>query len=167
MLVNLSFSRSVPPSSLPCIRCTSLLVCPVGGIAVSLEDVLRTNLGYFLPHDFFLTASSLGRAVSFCYWSSLWAAGSLGMAPWVKLFFPCSFRGWWWLPLLLVSGVHAHHLLFSTVHTFIHFMGNRWWDRGNSVRLYLLGLQNHCRWWLQPWNEKTLTPWKESYDQPR
>ena len=30
-----------------------------------------------------------------------------------------------------------------------------------------LGLQNHCRWWLQPWNEKTLTPWKESYDQPR
>ena len=29
------------------------------------------------------------------------------------------------------------------------------------------GLQNHCRWWLQPWNEKSLTPWKESYDQPR
>ena len=29
------------------------------------------------------------------------------------------------------------------------------------------GLQTHCRWWLQPWNEKTLTPWKESYDQPR
>ena len=29
------------------------------------------------------------------------------------------------------------------------------------------GLQNHCRWWLQPWNEKTLTPWKKSYDQPR
>ena len=20
------------------------------------------------------------------------------------------------------------------------------------VRLYPLGLQNHCRWWLQPWN---------------
>ena len=29
------------------------------------------------------------------------------------------------------------------------------------------GLQNHCRWWLQPWNEKTLTPWEKSYDQPR
>ena len=29
------------------------------------------------------------------------------------------------------------------------------------------GLQNHCKWWLQPWNLKTLTPWKESYDQPR
>ena len=27
--------------------------------------------------------------------------------------------------------------------------------------------QNHCRWWLQPWNQKTLTPWKKGYDQPR
>ena len=23
---------------------------------------------------------------------------------------------------------------------------------GNSVRLYFFGLQNHWRWWLQPWN---------------
>ena len=22
----------------------------------------------------------------------------------------------------------------------------------NSDRLYFFGLQNHCRWWLQPWN---------------
>ena len=29
---------------------------------------------------------------------------------------------------------------------------NRWGNSGNSVRLYFLGLQNHCRWWLQPWN---------------
>ena len=29
-----------------------------------------------------------------------------------------------------------------------------------------LGVQNHCRWWLQPCNKK-LTPWKKSYDQPR
>ena len=27
-----------------------------------------------------------------------------------------------------------------------HFMGNRWGDSGNSVRLYFGGLQNHCRW---------------------
>ena len=26
------------------------------------------------------------------------------------------------------------------------FMGNRWGNRGNSVRLYFSGLQNHCRW---------------------
>ena len=31
----------------------------------------------------------------------------------------------------------------------------------------LRGLQNHCRCWLQPWNEKTLAPWKKSYDHPR
>ena len=27
-----------------------------------------------------------------------------------------------------------------------HFMGNRWGNSGNSVRLNFLGLQNHCRW---------------------
>ena len=27
-----------------------------------------------------------------------------------------------------------------------HFMGNRWGNSGNSIRLYVLGLQNHCRW---------------------
>ena len=30
-----------------------------------------------------------------------------------------------------------------------------------------LGLQNHRWWWLQLWNQKTLAPWKRSYDQPR
>ena len=34
-----------------------------------------------------------------------------------------------------------------------HFMANRW---GNSDSLYFGGLQNHCRWWLQPWNSKRL-----------
>ena len=46
-------------------------------------------------------------------------------------------------------------------------MANRWGNSGNSGWLYFLGLHNHCRWWLQQWNHKTLTPWKESYDQPR
>ena len=27
-----------------------------------------------------------------------------------------------------------------------HFMANRWGNNGNSDRLYLGGLQNHCRW---------------------
>ena len=31
-----------------------------------------------------------------------------------------------------------------------------WWidgeNNGNSERLYFGGLQNHCSWWLQPWN---------------
>ena len=25
-------------------------------------------------------------------------------------------------------------------------------NNGNSDRLYFLGFQNLCRWWLQPWN---------------
>ena len=27
-------------------------------------------------------------------------------------------------------------------------MANRWGNNGNSERLYIGGLQNHCRWWL-------------------
>ena len=46
-------------------------------------------------------------------------------------------------------------------------MANRWGNNGYSEGLYFGGLQNHCRWWLQPWNEKTLAPWKKSYDQPK
>ena len=46
-------------------------------------------------------------------------------------------------------------------------MANRWGINGISDRLYFFGLQNHCRWWLPPWNWKTLTPWKKSYNQPR
>ena len=32
-----------------------------------------------------------------------------------------------------------------------HSMENRWGKNGNSNRPYFRGLQNHCRWWLQPW----------------
>ena len=46
-------------------------------------------------------------------------------------------------------------------------MANRWGNSGNSGWFYFWGLQNHCRWWLQPWNLKMLTPWKESYGQRR
>ena len=34
------------------------------------------------------------------------------------------------------------------------------WNNGNSDRLYFLGFQNHCGWWLQPWNKK-------AHDKPR
>ena len=48
-----------------------------------------------------------------------------------------------------------------------HFMANRWGNNGNSDRFYFLGFQNLCRMWLQPWNSKTLAPWKKSYDKSR
>ena len=31
-----------------------------------------------------------------------------------------------------------------------HFMANRWGNNGNSETWFIF--QNHCRWWLQPWN---------------
>ena len=33
-----------------------------------------------------------------------------------------------------------------------HFMVNRKGKSGSSDRFSFLGLRNHCRWWLQPWN---------------
>ena len=39
------------------------------------------------------------------------------------------------------------------------------WMRSFPIfSFYFLGLQNHCGWWQQPWNYKTLAPWKKSYD---
>ena len=50
-----------------------------------------------------------------------------------------------------VSSLHqvAKVLEFQLQH---HIMANRWGNSGNSGWLYFFGLQNHCRWWLQPWN---------------
>ena len=36
-------------------------------------------------------------------------------------------------PMIMASGSH-------------HFMGNRWGNSRNSVRIYFGGLQNHCKW---------------------
>ena len=41
-------------------------------------------------------------------------------------------------------------------------MESRWGNNGNTERLSFLGLQNHCRWWLQPWNCKMLAPWRKA-----
>ena len=48
-----------------------------------------------------------------------------------------------------------------------HFTANRIGKSRSSDRFYFLTSQNHCRWWLQPQNQKTLAPWKKSCDQPR
>ena len=48
-----------------------------------------------------------------------------------------------------------------------HFMANRWGKSRSINRFYFLGLQNHCRWWLRPWNKMMLASWKKSYDKSR
>ena len=42
-----------------------------------------------------------------------------------------------------------------------------WQIDGETVRDFFFWLQNHCRWWLQPWDWKMLPPWKKSNDQSR
>ena len=37
-------------------------------------------------------------------------------------------------------------------HLFPYFMANRWGKSGSSDIFYFLGLKNHYRKWLQPWN---------------
>ena len=46
-------------------------------------------------------------------------------------------------------------------------MTNRMGKGGRSDRFPLLGLQNHCGRWLQPWNQEMIAPWQESDDKPR
>ena len=46
-------------------------------------------------------------------------------------------------------------------------MANRRGKGGSSDRFPLWGLQNHCRWWLQPWNQKRIASWQESDEKPR
>ena len=46
-------------------------------------------------------------------------------------------------------------------------MANRRRKSGSSNRFNFLGLQNHCRQWLQPWNSKTHVPWKESCEKTK
>ena len=46
-------------------------------------------------------------------------------------------------------------------------MANRRGKGGSSDRFPLLGLENHCRWWLQPWNQKMIASWQESDEKTR
>ena len=46
-------------------------------------------------------------------------------------------------------------------------MANRKGKGGSSYGFPLPGLQNHCRWWLQSWNLRTIASWQESNDKPR
>ena len=71
---------------------------------------------------------------------------------WILTSFRTFLEGRWFF-LFITSQAKAQHSENKDHGIRSHrFMGNRWGNSGNSVRLYFGGLQNHCRWWLQPWN---------------
>ena len=41
------------------------------------------------------------------------------------------------------------------------------WETVETVSDFNFGASKSLQMWLQPWNKKTLAPWKKSYDQPR
>ena len=45
-------------------------------------------------------------------------------------------------------------------------MANGGGKGGSLDRFPLLGLQNPCGWWLQPWNQKMIASWQESNEKP-
>ena len=53
---------------------------------------------------------------------------------------------------IILYGIWSHYIIILDGIWSHHLMGNRWGDSGNTVRLHFFGLQNHCGWWLQPWN---------------
>ena len=55
-----------------------------------------------------------------------------------------------WIHQYHFSRLHIHALIYDIcfplsdlLHSILHFMGNRWGNNENSVRLYFFGLQNH------------------------
>ena len=50
------------------------------------------------------------------------------------------------------GNISIFHYRVRSWHPVPSLHGNRWGNSGNGGWLYFFGLQNHCRWWLQPWN---------------
>ena len=76
--------------------------------------------------------------------------GFLGLWPHLSIFMLALFSASLRIPpVSLLWRYMLLHLGPSRSH---HCRANRWGNSGNSGRLYFSGIQNHCRWWLQPWN---------------
>ena len=88
-----------------------------------------------------------GTRLYLIFHNCMWIYNSLKMRSTLKSFLSfalkCSSVTWKWFCL----AIHSCHGIWSC-----HFVANRWGNSGNSGWLYFGGLQNHCRWWLQPWN---------------
>ena len=118
---------------------------------MSVESVMLCN-HLILCHLFTFCLESFPVSGSFPM-SQLFPSGDQSIEASASVL-PMNIQGWF--PLGLTGLI-----------SLLIFMANSWRNNEKSDRLCFLGLKNHCRWWLQPWNEKTLAPWKKSYDKPR
>ena len=64
-----------------------------------------------------------------------------------------------YVAILNHKSVHLHLKILLIYITSRQIDGGENW---NSNIFYFSGLPNHCGWGLQPWNERTLSPWKKS-----
>ena len=66
-----------------------------------------------------------------------------------------------------VLELQLQHQFFQWIFRTHYCMANKEEKDRSSDRFPLLGLQNHCRQSLQPWNQKTIASWQESNGKPR
>ena len=87
-------------------------------------------------------------------WSCLFFMDCLGfpLTNWLDSESGHSKRTMWKLYHFYYLALEVPIITYTNSPKSCHFMANRWGNNENSERLYLFGLQNHFRWWLQPWN---------------
>ena len=106
----------------------------------SIESLMPSN-NLILCHPLLLLPSIFPSIRVFSNESVLCIRGqSIGVSASASVF-PMNIQGW--SPLGWTGWISLQSY---------HFMANRLGNNGNSKRLYIEGLQNHCRWWLQPRN---------------
>ena len=103
--------------------------------------------------------------------SQLFTSGGQSIEAWASVL-PVNIQGWFSPGLTGLISLQSKRLsrVFSSTakHQFCGAQpSNRRGKGGSSDRFPLFGLQNHCGWWLQPWNQKMIASLLESNDKPR
>ena len=110
-----------------------------------------------LSHLFWLKVIPDGASLVQPRWMPEWRILGGGRTCGVSFWPFLKSSSWWLVNSMFLTRTSCKWLLwcssrvggFSQCASPNTFMANRW---GNNDRLYFWGLQNRCRWWLQPWN---------------
>ena len=108
---------------------------------------LRARKGRALRCSYSIKQLFFGHLLCVLPWLLLWTQQEIRISFYPAKTLQHSERGEWKSWLKAQHSENQDHGIW-----FHHFIRNRWGKGGNSVRLYFLELQNHCRRWLPPWN---------------